>query len=160
MEMNSDNSYLCSCAIIFVGRFLCVVRHLEDMLQCPRWSLDTYSAVSPWLQFSNKMAGEPVVEGKQVLFATEAELYIEQLKPYPLKEVGSSKWVSLVVWWCHFMFFSHRWARMLWFFFVTPLSTVWRAREAGSLNNRKKTVSISQMDESAWIHRKTKHAGI
>lgn len=106
MEMNSDNSYLCSYAIIFVGRFLRVVRHLEDMLQCPHWNLDTYSAVSPWLQFSNKMAGEPVLEGKQVLFATEAELYIEQLKPYPLKEVGSSKWVPLVVWWCHFMFFS------------------------------------------------------
>ncbi|XP_068701854.1 zinc finger MYND domain-containing protein 10-like [Montipora foliosa] len=37
------------------------------------------------------MAG---VEGKQVLLATEAELYIEQLKTYPLKEIGSSKWMA------------------------------------------------------------------
>jgi len=37
------------------------------------------------------MAGESNAEGKQVLFATEAELYIEQLKTYPLKEIGSAK---------------------------------------------------------------------
>ena len=37
------------------------------------------------------MAGEFGGEGKQVLFATEAELYIEQLKTYPLKEIGSVK---------------------------------------------------------------------
>jgi len=37
------------------------------------------------------MEGESGGEGKQVLFATEAELYIEQLKTYPLKEIGSAK---------------------------------------------------------------------
>lgn len=37
------------------------------------------------------MAGQTNVEGKQVLFATEAELFIEQLKTYPLKEIGSPK---------------------------------------------------------------------
>ncbi|KAK2563462.1 Zinc finger MYND domain-containing protein 10 [Acropora cervicornis] len=40
------------------------------------------------------MAGQTSVEGKQVLFATEAELFIEQLKTYPLKEIGSAKWMS------------------------------------------------------------------
>ena len=50
-----------------------------------------HSAVSPWLQFSNKMAGDSSGEVKQVLLATEAELYIEELKTYPLKEIGSPK---------------------------------------------------------------------
>ncbi|XP_015778337.1 PREDICTED: LOW QUALITY PROTEIN: zinc finger MYND domain-containing protein 10-like [Acropora digitifera] len=40
------------------------------------------------------MAGQTSVEGKQVLFATEAELFIEQLKTYPVKEIGSAKWMN------------------------------------------------------------------
>lgn len=39
-------------------------------------------------------SGQTSVEGKQVLFATEAELFIEQLKTYPLKEIGSAKWMN------------------------------------------------------------------
>ena len=56
-----------------------------------------YSAVSPSLQFSNKMAGDSNGDVKQVLLATEAELYIEELKTYPLKEIGSPKYVSVVL---------------------------------------------------------------
>jgi len=37
------------------------------------------------------MAGDSSEEVKQVLLATEAELYIEELKAYPLKEIGSPK---------------------------------------------------------------------
>ncbi|KAL9973838.1 hypothetical protein ACROYT_G020344 [Oculina patagonica] len=40
------------------------------------------------------MAGDSSAEVKQVLLATEAELYIEELKTYPLKEIGSPKWMS------------------------------------------------------------------
>jgi len=40
------------------------------------------------------MAGDSNGEVKQVLLATEAELYIEELKTYPLKEIGSPKWMS------------------------------------------------------------------
>lgn len=40
--------------------------------------------------FLNKMADE-LSEAKQVLLATEAELYIEQLKVFPLREIGSPK---------------------------------------------------------------------
>lgn len=61
-----------------------------DHVWCLRFD-DGYSAVSPWLQFSNKMAGDSSAEAKQVLLATEAELYIEELKTYPLKEIGSPK---------------------------------------------------------------------
>lgn len=40
------------------------------------------------------MAGDSSGGVKQVLLATEAELYIEELKTYPLKETGSPKWMS------------------------------------------------------------------
>ena len=46
---------------------------------------------------SNKMAGDSSGEVKQVLLATEAELYIEELKTYPLKETGSPKYVSVAL---------------------------------------------------------------
>ena len=38
------------------------------------------------------MAGNSNLETKQVLLASEAELYIEELKTYSLKEIGSPKW--------------------------------------------------------------------
>ncbi|XP_058955157.2 zinc finger MYND domain-containing protein 10-like [Pocillopora verrucosa] len=40
------------------------------------------------------MAGNSNLETKQVLLASEAELYIEELKTYSLKEIGSPKWMS------------------------------------------------------------------
>ena len=49
------------------------------------------------------MAGDSSGEVKQVLLATEAELYIEELKTYPLKETGSPKYVSVALWYCYFM---------------------------------------------------------
>lgn len=55
----------------------------------PHWNI-TNSGVSLTANCNN-MAGQTSVEGKQVLFATEAELFIEQLKTYPLKEIGSAK---------------------------------------------------------------------
>ena len=55
----------------------------------PHWNI-TNSGVSLTANWNN-MAGQTSVEGKQVLFATEAELFIEQLKTYPLKEIGSAK---------------------------------------------------------------------
>jgi len=39
----------------------------------------------------HKMAGDLSGEVKQILLATEAELYVEELKTYPLKEIGSPK---------------------------------------------------------------------
>ena len=43
------------------------------------------------------MAGDSSGEVKQVLLATEAELYIEELKTYPLKETGSPKYVFVAL---------------------------------------------------------------
>lgn len=55
----------------------------------PHWNI-TNSGVSLTANCNN-MAGQTSVEEKQVLFATEAELFIEQLKTYSLKEIGSAK---------------------------------------------------------------------
>ena len=41
------------------------------------------------------MAGNSNLETKQVLLASEAELYIEELKTYSLKEIGSQKWAYI-----------------------------------------------------------------
>ena len=41
------------------------------------------------------MAGNSNLETKQVLLASEAELYIEELKTYSLKEIGSPKWAYI-----------------------------------------------------------------
>lgn len=43
------------------------------------------------------MAGDSSGEAKQVLLATAAELYIEELKTYPLKEIGSPKYVAFML---------------------------------------------------------------
>lgn len=45
-----------------------------------------YPAVSPWLHKENKMA-----DMKTVLLASEAELYVQELKPFPIAEIGSPK---------------------------------------------------------------------
>lgn len=87
LKKNLGYPNLCTNAVVFFSAYLCLVRHFGSCL-VPAFR---HKAVSPWLQFSNKMAGDSSGEVKQVLLATEAELYIEELKAYPLKEIGSPK---------------------------------------------------------------------
>ena len=75
-----------SCSVLTLFVWSAILDHVGArgcMIVIQRYLLDG--------KFSNKMAGDSNTETKQVLLATEAELYIEELTNYPLKEIGSPK---------------------------------------------------------------------
>ena len=91
LKKKHGNPYLRSIAVIFSFWSYCLVRHLGPCW-CPQQH-DVFQRYFHDANFQNKMAGISNSETKQVLLASEAELYIEELKTYPLKEIGSPKWV-------------------------------------------------------------------